>query len=217
MSSTQKKLAIAGGSIALIILFALAYYFFCWMKSPTYSLMLIRDSIEKHDVMTFQKHVDLSSLLNKAFDDTIKATSIINKEDITSNPFAQGLIQIIKPSIVQALKEEILSEISNGKGTSNNSKKPPELNNFMKQFNGKTDVKNSSFKDISVESVSDNMAITRVVIHNEKSDEDFDLRVKMVKLSDGTWQVKEFTNLVDLLITSEQDKKNQNNNAKKSF
>lgn len=61
------------------------------------------------------------------------------------------------------------------------------------------------------------MAITRVVIHNEKSDEDFDLRVKMVKLPDGTWQVKEFTNLVDLLITSEQDKKNQNNNAKKSF
>ena len=61
------------------------------------------------------------------------------------------------------------------------------------------------------------MAIARVVIHNKKSDEDFDLRVKMVKLSDGTWQVKEFTNLVDLLITSEQDKKNQNNNAKKSF
>ena len=190
MSSTQKKLAITGGSIVLIILFALAYYFFCWMKSPTYSLMLIRDSIEKHDVMTFQKHVDLSSLLNKAFDDTIKATSIINKEDITSNPFAQGLIQIIKPSIVQALEKEILSEISNEKDTSNNSKKPPELNN---------------------------MAIARVVIHNKKSDEDFDLRVKMVKLSDGTWQVKEFTNLVDLLITSEQDKKNQNNNAKKSF
>ena len=111
MSSTQKKLAITGGSIVLIILFALAYYFFCWMKSPTYSLMLIRDSIEKHDVMTFQKHVDLSSLLNKAFDDTIKATSIINKEDITS-----------KPNIVQALKEEILSEISNGKGNFNNSK-----------------------------------------------------------------------------------------------
>lgn len=74
MNSNAKKI---GLGIVIAILCAIAFYFLYWIKTPAYSLNIIRESVEKHDVATFEKHVDMDTLYTKAFDDGIVAVDKI--------------------------------------------------------------------------------------------------------------------------------------------
>ena len=56
MSSNAKKI---GLGIVIAILCAIAFYFLYWIKTPAYSLNIIRESVVKHDVATFEKLRDL--------------------------------------------------------------------------------------------------------------------------------------------------------------
>lgn len=64
----------------------------------------------------------------------------------------------------------------------------------------KADVKNADFKDITVVSKENGEAIVALTLHNKKFNKDFELKVKMAELQDGTWKLKEITNLVDFLV-----------------
>ena len=105
MSNCQKKIGIG---VIVAILCAVAFYFLYWIKTPVYSLNIIKESIQKHDTTTFEKHVDMDTLYVKAFDDSIVAMSRIQGDDTLSNPFAAGIIQMLKPTVVSALKQQTI-------------------------------------------------------------------------------------------------------------
>ena len=69
MNENVKKI---GLGVVVAILCALAYYFLYWTKTPVYSANIIRESIAKHDVVTFEKHVDMDTLYGKGYDDGAK-------------------------------------------------------------------------------------------------------------------------------------------------
>ena len=62
MADKQKKI---GLGLIILILCAIAYYFLYFIKTPAYSIKIIQESIQKHDVATFEKHVDLDTLYIK--------------------------------------------------------------------------------------------------------------------------------------------------------
>lgn len=109
-----------------------------------------------------------------------------------------GILQMMKPAIVNELKAKTLEEI---KGVDNGqSSKKNQATKMAEDLQEKADVKNADFKDITVVSKEKGEAIVAVTLHNKKFNKDFELKVKMAELQDGTWKLKEITNLVDFLV-----------------
>ena len=109
-----------------------------------------------------------------------------------------GILQMMKPAIVNELKAKTLEEI---KGVDNGqSSKKNQATKMAEDLQEKADVKNADFKDITVVSKENGEAIVAVTLHNKKFNKDFELKVKMAELQDGTWKLKEITNLVDFLV-----------------
>ena len=108
------------------------------------------------------------------------------------------ILQMMKPAIVNELKAKTLEEI---KGVDNGqSSKKNQATKMAEDLQEKADVKNADFKDITVVSKENGEAIVAVTLHNKKFNKDFELKVKMAELQDGTWKLKEITNLVDFLV-----------------
>ena len=195
MNENVKKI---GLGVVVAILCALAYYFLYWTKTPVYSANIIRESIAKHDVVTFEKHVDMDTLYGKGYDDAIIAIDRIEGNGISTNPFAMGILQMMKPAIVNELKAKTLEEI---KGVDNGqSSKKNQATKMAEGLQEKADVKNADFKDITVVSKENGEAIVALTLHNKKFNKDFELKVKMAELQDGTWKLKEIINLVEFLV-----------------
>ena len=109
-----------------------------------------------------------------------------------------GILQMIKPAIVNELKVKTLEEI---KGVDNGqSSKKNQATKMAEDLQEKADVKNADFKDITVVSKENGEAIVALTLHNKKFNKDFELKVKMAELQDGTWKLKEITNPVDFLV-----------------
>ena len=177
---------------------AIAFYFLYWTKTPAYSLNIIRESVEKHDVATFEKHVDMDTLYTKAFDDGVVAVDKIQGEGTLSNPMAVGFLQMLKPPVVAALKNETIEYVKGEK--ENKAQSNNKADDFAKGMKNESGIDNSKLKDITVVSKDNNEAIVALTLYNQKIDKNFDLKVKMTKLNDGTWKLKEITNLVEFLV-----------------
>ena len=109
-----------------------------------------------------------------------------------------GILQMMKPAIVNELKAKTLEEI---KGVDNGqSSKKNQATKMAEDLQEKADVKNADFKDITVVSKEKGEAIVALTLHNKKFNKDFELKVKMAELQDGTWKLKEITNHVDFLV-----------------
>lgn len=107
------------------------------------------------------------------------------------------ILQMMKPAIVNELKAKTLEEI---KGVDNGqSSKKNQATKMVEGLQEKADVKNADFKDITVVSKEKGEAIVALTLHNKKFNKDFELKVKMAELQDGTW-IKEITNPVDFLV-----------------
>lgn len=199
MTNLSKKIGIG---VVIAIVCALAFYFCYWIKTPAYSLNLVRESIQKHDVQTFEKHVDLDTVYSKSFDDTLIAHERITGDNIMRNPFALAIMQAMKPGIVSILKAETLAKIQ--EKPDETTQEIQNTNRYQKQMaedlKEKTDFENLNLVNIQTLSQEDNTAIVAVTVHSKKLIKDFDLNIKMDKIEDGTWKVKEITNLVDFLV-----------------
>ena len=145
MDSKKKKIFVG---ILVIFICTLAFYFFYWIKTPTYSLNLIREAVQKHDVTSFEKHVDMDTLSNKAFDDGIVAVDKIQGDGTLSNPLAVGFLQMLKPPVVAALKNETIEYIKGEK--ENKAQSNNKADDFAQGMKSKSGVDNSKLKDITV-------------------------------------------------------------------
>lgn len=202
MSDNQKKMGIG---ILVTMLCAVAFYFLYWVKTPVYSLNIIKDSIKKHDMATFEKHVDMDTIYSKAFDDCMIAMDRIQGEDTLSNPFTLGIIQMIKPTVVSVLKQQSMEYIMGEKESQDN--KITKANKMANNIREKAALDKSELKDISVISKEGDVSFVAIKIYNRQLTKDFDIKVKMTKLEDGTWKLREVTNLVDFLIACDKAKK----------
>lgn len=205
MTNTTKKILM--GAVALIIC-ALGFYFLYWVKTPAYSLNIIREAAVKHDVDTFERHIDLDRAIGKAIDDSLVAYGVINNEDTLKNPFVAALIQNLKPQLVAQAKHMILEGVrGNGEKASNKTTNPKgqqgnktiadDLNNkLMKQTN--------ELKDVKVISEDKGVATVGMTVFDPSIDGEYTFKLKMEQMADGKWKIIEFTNLVEVLKNIDQ-------------
>lgn len=184
----------------LAVLCGAAYYFLFFIKTPLYSINLIREAVAKSDVVTFEKHVDLDSIYNKGYTDMFIAMERITGEEIVSNPFGAGLLQIIKPVVVETLKAKTLEKINEqNQATNPEAPKNKIAEKATKSLESKMDTADMQLTDISTISQDGNTAHIMLTFHDTKLNQNFPLKLKMEKLSDGSWCVKAITNIVEFM------------------
>lgn len=199
---------IVGGTLAIIC--GLAFYFLYWTKTPEYSLGIIRDAVKNHDIVQFQQHVDLDTLINKGFD-SFMAAEVKNNKDLSS-PLAQGMIAMLKPQVVETFKKEILDTVGgNSSGDrANTSKGGAESrakrgNELVKNIDPLKNMSANGVKKVSTINNNGTTAIVSIIVHDKQVNKDYDFHLQMNKLGNGEWQVKELVNLGEVLTQKETD------------
>lgn len=182
---------------------ALAFYFFYWIKTPVYSLNLAREAAQKHDVERFETYVDLDSLLPQAFDDSLAAYQEASGQKISDNPLAAGILQLVKPQVVSAMKEGI-EKMVQGEKIEPQTNESGQVNQAQELAAGMSKgllKKGLEVKDISTISRSDGNAVVSIKVHDGKIDGDYEFRLNMKQMENGKWKVKKVSNLKDTILT----------------
>ncbi len=69
----KKKHLIIGGLVAALLAGALGWYELYYTRTPQYAVKLIQQSVNKHDILTFQEHTDLPKAVKKGYKDVRQA------------------------------------------------------------------------------------------------------------------------------------------------
>lgn len=187
-------------SAALVVL-SILFYFLYWIKTPNYSINIIRNSINNHDILKFEKHVDLDRVFNKAYDDSAIGIDKCEGGTVLTDPKGQLFMALYKPQSIRAMKNEALEVIKGNTLAESAGRTDPEKYVFnIRQRLNIIEAKNIEVKNISLESEDSNFTLMSITIFNKKIDKDFKLIVKMEKLNDGSWKVVEIYNLVDFFV-----------------
>ena len=204
----SKKKSIIAVLIAVIAI-VLGWYFLYFTKTPVYSLNLARESVEKHDVVTFKKHVDVESIVGSGYDDFVEVQ--MNDPLIKDNPFkdfAEAMLRGLKPQIVPALSQEIYNGIEKKSEDSNQNTKTKEATNEVKE---KTGVKDLEFKSIGSATIDGESAIVPIIFNSKDLNQEVTFNLGMKKLEDDTWQAIKVNNFKEYFELVEKNEKNKTN------
>lgn len=204
---SKKKIIIA--VLIAVIAIVLGWYFGYFTKTPVYSLNLARESVEKHDVVTFKKHVDVESIIGSGYDDFVDVQ--MNDPVIKDNPFkgfAEVMLKGLKSQIVPVLTQEIYNGVEKKSEDSNQNTKSKEAASEVKE---KTGVKYLEFKSIGSATIDGNSAIVPIIFSSKDLNQDVTFDLLMKKLEDGTWQAIKINNFKEYLDLIEKNKNNKTN------
>lgn len=201
---SRKWMALA---VVVCLLFgACAWYFAYFTKTPAYSLNIVRESVQKHDVAKFKKHVDLDSLLSRAVDD---AMEVALQNDSSMNEqqkmLVNGFIKMLKAPITSMFKEGILRYVETGKWEDENrgaeqASEGPQVNpSALAEKSNLNTLKDADFKGIEYTKKDGKTAVVGMKFYNEKLQRDIVLDIQMRELEDGMWQIAEISNLKEYI------------------
>lgn len=198
----RKRMIYSVVGLILVVIAVTGFYFGYWKKTPEYSMGIILDAVKQHDVVAFQRHVDLDSLLLRAFDDII-TTSLTKEEDGDVKTMAAGFAQTFKQPAINVMKDGIKRYVEtgsfelSGQSTSNQSSASADKSDKIsaKEMREKVGLANIDFKGFMYTKKDGKTAIVGVKIWEKQVAQEFVVDVKMRELDDGTWQIAEIVNL----------------------
>lgn len=195
----NKKTAV----LIFIIIAALAgaaFYFLYFIRTPAYALNQARLSVQQHDTEKFQRYVDLQSVMDNAFEDVIKAESKITNNDLFANPFALGILHMLKPSVVELMKQEALTKIA-AKPKQEDKAVDPVPDAMRRNIERHIPLDKFAFKDLKLTKHAAAEATAALVLHNANLNKDFIVNLQMLNNENGDWQIKKSAILRSLLFS----------------
>lgn len=208
----DKKKLYALIAVLVVVCGGMAWYFMYYTKTPTYSLNLIRESFQNHDVQTFRQHVDLDRALSRLVDDYMDV-ELKDSPELKDNPFkglAEGFVTMIKPTVVTSLKDRVIRLVENGP-TEDGQQNPQTAGNSADKNIAKVEndinAKTLQFQGIVYEKKDGKVATVGIKATDAQLFDDFTFDIKMNELNDGKWQFVEVANAKEYFIRLAQDKK----------
>lgn len=176
------------------------YYY--WTTTPQYSLRAIAQAVKQHDLPAFEKYVDMESVSTRAVDQLL--TVSMNDPEEVQNDFtgiAQGMIEMLKPQLVKAIKSEVENFVEKGnvETAKNQDKNGPAV---VKDLLNKTE--DNSIKVMGTKYVKKegNIAIVGLEIKVPEYDSTLVVDFKMRDMG-NYWQLAELSNLGDVINENE--------------
>ena len=181
--------------LSLALMAGAAFYFFYWLKSPQYSLKLIRDAVQRHDAVTFEKYVDVNNLNSRAIDDMVTAT--ISPED-AQNPLLSTMVLMVKNTALPHFNSQMRTYVATG------SFAPSQQNDEGQQIAAlaatRTGLENLTFQGVDNAERKNDMATVTCTMRDTKLAQDFKVKLLMQRLPDQTWRLEEIANLSEFLV-----------------
>lgn len=195
----------------VIVIFIGCFGYWYWLRTPQYSLKIIKEAISTHDLQKFEKHVDIETLVSRLIDQVLDSNVNTNNEvqDEQTNAFAAGIIKMLKPQFVLMAKDQIRSYVEKGSTDSQPNNKSESTLNFsiddLYKNNGGGSV---DFKGVEYVNKDGKIAIVGLKLFYPKLNSDVILELKMREM-DGYWQVAEINNLSAFMHKLEELEKNK--------
>ena len=191
----NKKLKLLLAAVLLCLISSAAWYFLYWIRTPQYSLGLIRESITSHNFVLLQKHADLESLYSHGYDDMASEMP----KNLRNNPLASAIVKSLKGRIISQLIDETgknFDAAANQKGLTKEEQASDDFSNLLKNRIGAAAI---SMTDIVSVTRNGNEATADIRIHDKKLNRDFIWKIRMVPNSDGSWKAVQIMNLKEYL------------------
>jgi hypothetical protein len=169
-----------------------------WSSSPSYSLRQIQQALETHDVVKFEKYVDVETVSSRLIDDVM--TQVETRDESPATGLATGLVQLMKPRLVDAIQEQVtrLIETGNFAGSSDTAASGDLGNVSLEQMSDQIGAREDSYNGVAYTRSQGKIALLGLEFHNSALDTTMVLELKM-RAHDGYWQLVELVNLIELI------------------
>ena len=188
--------------LILLLLVALAaggYFYYQSLKAgPKYSLMQAANAVRTHDMATFERYVDVSSVTGSLVDQISSQAGALGVLNPGGMVF-KGALRLLKPQLAQAAQKEVQRYIETGSVEAAAKAQPNKLVNVsLMGVASKVVNPDSEFKDIKYVTEQGEQALVGLEFTQPKYDTTLVVELKMRNRGDH-WQVTEITNSGELL------------------
>lgn len=190
--------------LAAVLLAGAAFAYWHWTRTPTYSLRQIQKAVEAHDVAKFEKHVDVEGVSSRLIDDmmsqALKETQSQSGAEALGTALGAGLVQLMKPRLVEAVREQAVRLVERGSfGSSTPAISESDSEEIsLRSMSEQIGADESSFKGIEYIKKQGKIALVGLGFRNSELDADLVFELKLRDMG-GYWQLTEFANLIELL------------------
>lgn len=209
--SGMKKKLIALAVVVVLIVCGIGGYLY-YKRTPAYSMQLIQESVKEHNWEKFSRHVDTKSLSDAAFDDIIDITMEESGNiDEQTKALAAGFIKLIKPTLTSLIESSVKEYVETGEfkkddnvDKKSSQKKENPADNLLQD----TNADKLKFTGIKSTETEGSTAIATLGLRDESLNADYELKLRMIQLEDGTWKISKIDNLKEFYkATQEAEKK----------
>ena len=187
--------------ILVVLLAALAvggYLYYRSLKAgPKYALAQAANAARTHDMATFERYVDVSSVTGSLVNQVTDQASTLGFLNPGGMMF-KGALRLLKPQLAQAARKEVQHYVETGSVQPAAAEPQRLVNISMMGLAGKVVNADSKFKDIKYVNEQGEQALVGLEFTQPKYDTTLVVELKMQNQGDH-WQVKEITNTGELL------------------
>ncbi|OHX65185.1 DUF2939 domain-containing protein [Flammeovirga pacifica] len=190
----NKKLAIALITIFIIILGG-GMYMYSMKDTPEVTFLEIKNAIDNKNVEEFNKYVDTDAVLESIVDQYVAYQLDKNNGEMD---ISIGLLAMMKPAIISAVKEQVENGILSGDISLPNTVEgvSADVIGLLALANGN----GANYKGIKTRDVSDTQASLTLQIQLDNTDVVNDLVIKLRKV-ENHWQIFDVQKLGKILDT----------------
>jgi hypothetical protein len=200
-SRIKKVFLIIGIIIIALLMTGAGYYFFIFMRTPTYAFMQIKKAYETHDVELFKEYVDVDSFCEQTVDDYTTWISQSGLADTGTdvwselgNTIAKGMISLMKPQMVSEMKKGLLDSVESNSLVSPNNQTYSLKDTISGLSNLQAFINSNSVSTVK----SGKITTLKFTIHNDEYNSDLELDL-LLRENGNHLQVVKISNLLDYL------------------
>jgi len=192
----SKKFLIVLIAVLLVLVGSVLAYQQYMVRQPQYSLKCLGEACKAHDLQGFRKYVAVDDVVSSAVDDLLVVIAAEdqakskNEWEQLGSAMGAGLIQIMKPSLIQQAKANIERSVETG-----------DFNNLQFGDAKSASVSGEDIGNISVGKVNIDGKVAHVdmEIYSSKEKRTTKLDIVMRNMGDY-WQIASIGNLKDILL-----------------
>ncbi|MFD2719290.1 hypothetical protein ACFST9_11230 [Hymenobacter monticola] len=189
--------------LILVLLLALVgggYYYFQSLKNgPKGALVSAAAAVQSHDMVAFEKYVDVSSVTGHLVDDVAQQGSALTSLLPGGSLMMGGAMRMLKPALAKAARQEVQRYVETGSLEAAAAAAPKRLVNIsLTGLAGRVVSPESEFKGIKYTREEGDNAFVGLEVTQPKYDTTMVVEVKMRRQGDH-WQMTQITNSGELL------------------
>ena len=178
-------------------------YYWQLTKSPKYSLLQVQKAFEQHDLVSFEKYVDVegitSRIIDQALDTSMGQESSEDGLGELGETMARGFVTLIKPQLSQLAKQQIAILVETGNFEAERESSNTDISALTQtELFDFIDLENLEFQGIEYINVEGAIAYIGLKIHQKQYDTDMMFELKM-RNKGKFWQIAELSNYADYL------------------